>query len=384
MHCFQHDPASRPGLESPQMTRPNNPWLGCETGLASGTIDEREDAPARGNGRLSTMFGNVTFDQSPVIGASLEDLDLVEVEQHLTACRERGRYNGTASEPLEFLVEQRAVVEIERTVFPTVAGIMFFGHQPQRFMPFATAKLAHYLGSQISSNEVRHIEEYAGTVRQQADRAVEYLGSHIERGYILDGGAKRIERPQYPPTALRELTVNALAHRDYTMLGSSTRIAMFPNRIEWASPGTLPAGITPDNILTEQFARNPYLTQLLYQAGYVEAYGQGLDTVFNVLADQALPLPEMRESSNTFVISITGHTPLGIGADRLSGLTDPQLRIVALLRQQSLSGGDLIRAMEPRSERSVQNDLRALIELGVIERIGRARGIKYTLISEAR
>ena len=116
----------------------------------------------------------------------------------------------------------------------------------------------------------------------------------------------------------------------------------------------------------------------------MEAYGQGLDTVFNVLADQGLPLPEMRESSNTFVISLTGHTPLGIGADRLSGLTDPQLRIVALLRQQSLSGGDLIKAMEPRSERSVQNDLRALIELGVIERIGRARGIKYTLISEVR
>ena len=80
-----------------------------------------------------------------------------------------------------------------------------------------------------------------------------------------------------------------------------------------------------------QLARNPHLTKLLYQRGYVEAYGQGLDTVFNLLRDQGLADADDEETGNAFMIAVDGHTPTGIGADRLSQLTDPQLQIVALL-----------------------------------------------------
>ena len=212
-------------------------------------------------------------------------------------------------------------------------------------------------------------------------RQGKFLRSHIERGYVLERSTQRQERPQYPPTVLRELTVNAIAHRDYTIMASTIRIAMFPNRIEWSSPGSLPAGITPENILDMQYARNPHLTQLLYQRGYVEAYGQGFDTVFNLLRAHQMPLPLMRDVGNTFVVSIEGQAPLGIASERLSGLTDPQLQIVGLLRQRSRSAPELYDALSPRSERAIQYDLRTLMELGLIERLGRARGITYTLSS---
>ncbi len=330
---------------------------------------------------MAGLFGTITFDQTPVIGATLEDIDLRDVEQHIRYSHEQSRYQGLATEPIPYLLEHHAVAEIEKATIPTVAGILFFGLQPQRFLPYATSKLAHYRGNAINSNEVRHIQEYVGNVRQQVDQSVEYLSSHIERGYVLDGRAQRQERPQYPPTALRELTVNAVAHRDYTVMGSSIRIAMFPNRVEWISPGTLPAGITPDNILAMQIARNPHLTKLLYQRGYVEAYGQGLDTVFNLLRDQGLPTPTMQETGNAFSIAVQGHAPTGIDVDRLSQLTDPQLQIIALLRQRSRSATEIYAALAPRSERSLQYDLKLLQEQGLILRQGKGRAITYSLLT---
>lgn len=329
---------------------------------------------------MTALFGSTTFDQTPVVTTTLEDLDLQAVVQHLDYARMQGRYRGDAADPVTFLMEQRAVVEIESAVIPTVAGILFFGKQPQRHLPYATTKLARYRGNEINANEVHHIDEYSGNVRQQIDRVVAYLNDHIERGYALDGGAQRVEQPQYPPTALRELTVNAVAHRDYTIMASSIRIAMFQNRIEWSSPGSLPSGVTLENILDMQFARNPHLAQLLYQSGYVEAYGQGLDTVFNMLQAQYLPLPTMRESGSMFVIGIEGHQPTGLDAEQLASLTEPEHQIVSVVRsRRSATTQDVIEALAPRSERSVQYDLKRLVERGVLKRIGRGRATAYML-----
>ena len=327
-----------------------------------------------------TLFPPPTFDQSPVVTTTMDDLDLDDVARHIERAHATSRYQGPTTEPIPFLLEQRAAVEVESTIIPTVAGILFFGRQPQRVLPYATIKLAQYYGDDINSNDVRHIDEYAGNIRQQIDRVVAYLNDHIERGYVLTGSAQRQERPQYPPSALRELTVNAIAHRDYTVLGSATRVAMFRNRIEWSSPGKLPQGITPDNILEMQFARNPYLAQLLYQGGYVEAYGQGIDTVFNELRDHGLALPTMREVGNTFIIGIEGHQRISIATEQLAGLTDPQLHIVTLVqRRRSVNARELIAALPLRSERSIQYDLKQLVERGVLQRVGKGRSISYML-----
>src|SRR5688572_12977949 len=111
---------------------------------------------------MASLFGTITFDQTPVIGAILEDIDLQDVERHIRYCHEQDRYQGMTEAPIPFLIEHQAVVEIEKTVIPTVAGVLFFGIHPQRFLPYASIKLAHYRGNAINSNDVRHIQEYVG------------------------------------------------------------------------------------------------------------------------------------------------------------------------------------------------------------------------------
>lgn len=327
------------------------------------------------------------FDETPVEGTTLDDLELQEAETHLDQALRANRYPGEARTPLDMLIEQHAVVPHGDTYIPTVAGMLIFGRYPQRHLPHATVSLAHYHGNIIHSGQVRHFQEYGGTIPQQFMRVAGYLSSSMNTGYkLVAGQLQRIEIPQYPALALRELTVNALVHRDYQINDTATRISMFQNRIDWISPGELVEGVTIETILHQQKARNPTLLRLLFQRSFVERIGQGLDTVFDECERVGLPTPTMRLAFGAFTISITGHELIGAGAHRPQ-LSETQIDIVDLLqsdRGRSINVTDVVSYFadvrkRPRSKRAIQEDLKALVDAGIIERIGNSVASTYIL-----
>ncbi len=327
------------------------------------------------------------FDETPVDGTTLDDLDLHEAEQHLQQALRVNRYPGEARTPLDMLVEQHAVVQQGDTYVPTVAGLLVFGRYPQRHLPHATVSLAHYQGNIVHSGQIRHFQDYGGTIPQQFMRVAGYLSSSMNSGYkLVAGQLQRVEIPQYPVLALRELTVNALVHRDYQIVDTATRIAMFQNRIDWTSPGELVEGVTIETILHQQKARNPTLLRLLFQRSFVERIGQGLDTVFDECERAGLPVPSMRQNFGAFTISITGHELIGASSNRPQ-LSETQIDIVDLLqndRRRSVNVADIVSYFadvrkRPRSKRAVQEDLKALVEAGIVERIGNSVASTYIL-----
>lgn len=318
------------------------------------------------------------FDQQPVADTSIDvDLDIKEVEEHLNHAKRVNRYQGHALSVEEMLLEQRAVTNVDGKLVPTVAGLLFFGRWPQRHLPHATVSLVHYRGNTINSADVIHFQEYTGTIRQQIDLVVAYLTGTMKYGYkLIQGKPQRTEYPQYPLVALRELTINALAHRDYEIETSAIRIAMFANRIEWTNPGELMEGVTIETIRDQQKARNRTLLQFLFQRSYVERIGQGLDTVFDECAKADLPEPLMRQAHGNFTVSITGHDLVG-GSTSLPGLKEHHIAIINILQQedQPLALPDIVSKVnevlpKERSKRSVQEDMRLLVQAGIVERIG--------------
>lgn len=57
---------------------------------------------------------------------------------------------------------------------------------------------------------------------------------------------ERVDDPLYPPTALREALANAVCHRDYSIGGGSVAVAIYDDRLEITSSGTLHFGLTAD------------------------------------------------------------------------------------------------------------------------------------------
>ncbi len=95
---------------------------------------------------------------------------------------------------------------------------------------------------------------------------------------------------QYPKEVVRELLINAIAHKKFTISGDIF-IEVYPDRMVITNPGSLPLGITKDNILHERHRRNPHLIQTLSDLKLMEGEGSGYDLVFEKLVRDAKPLP---------------------------------------------------------------------------------------------
>jgi predicted HTH transcriptional regulator len=127
-----------------------------------------------------------------------------------------------------------------------------------------------------------------------------------------------------------------------------------------------------------QYSRNPTLARFLYQAGFVEEFGQGLNTVFNLMREQELPVPELRDIGSAFIVSVKGHLPLSIWTEQLAALPPHHQTLMRYALQNGSvnlqQAGTLLRN---RGDRSLQNDLRKLAEMGLLEKVGAARATAY-------
>jgi predicted HTH transcriptional regulator len=333
-----------------------------------------------------------SIDALPVQGAGVELLDLGLVAAHVAAAQERGRYQGPP-DPLAYLLQRGGAVEVAGTQYATLAGLLCFGRDPQALFPQAVVDLGHYYGGATIATELVHIDKnIGGTLFAQLERVERYLWANSRHGMTLeDESIQRVERHEYPRAVLREITVNMLAHRDYTSAGSACRVQLFRDRIEWINPGGLPDGVGLDSLLTVQVSRNPVILTVLYESGYVEAFGQGLDTVIAVLQREGMRFPIFDDLGAFFQVTIFGNDPWS-RPEPLSGeraarpaqalvLTEGQSRVLALLRQQGqLSSTAIQEQLSDRAERTIQHDLKVLVDAGLVTVVGKARAARYEVV----
>lgn len=324
-----------------------------------------------------------SVDSLPVRTTTADLLDLDRVAAHIVEATARRRYRGP-TDPLGYLLHKRCLVAVGGETYATLAGILCFGRQPQATFPTALVDIGRYRGIEAVSYDVAHLEKgIGGTIFDQLARIEEYLAATMNRGMTLDTHSfQRIEVPEYPYAVIRELCVNMLVHRDYLNFLTNARIQIFRNRIEWISPGGLPNGITVENLLQEQAARNPVILSVLYEAGFVEAFGQGLDTVVAVLKQEEMLPPRFEDTGASFIVAVYGRDMTMLDGQSLGGLSDSQRMMLTYVRAQGEVSPRQLREMFPdRSERSIQRDIRTLIEEGYAEQVGGTRSLVYRALN---
>jgi ATP-dependent DNA helicase RecG len=181
--------------------------------------------------------------------------------------------------------------------------------------------------------------------------------------------------PTFDEVPVREVLLNAVAHRDYR-LGGSIFVRQYARRLEVVSPGGLPSGITIDNILDQQNPRNRRLAEALARCGLIERSGQGLNLMFESAIRQGKPLPDFAGT--------TGHQVKVI----LEGLVQSPA-FVRFLEQlcsstsYSFSTYDFLALDYVHREQALPDHLKdripALISAGAVESVGRGRGTRYIL-----
>ena len=147
----------------------------------------------------------------------------------------------------------------------------------------------------------------AGVVvgQQVGERTVEELSAELRR---IDPPAfptvERIDEPLYPPLATREALANALCHRDYSIGGGSVGIAVYDDRLEVTSSGSLHFGLTPEKLFVPHESRpwNPLIARTFYRRGIIEEWGSGTLKMAELTSSAGLPVPEIEDEGGAVTV----------------------------------------------------------------------------------
>lgn len=213
-----------------------------------------------------------------------------------------------SAEPATWLQSQRLVVNNRATV----AALLLFAEDPQSLLPKRSAiKLLRYKTKSEGERDYLAFTPLTieGCLYRLVYDAVEKAKSVLEGTEKL--GVNGLEKISYPEEALHEIITNAVLHRDYS-IPADIQVRIFDNRVEIESPGRLPGHVTAENILTEQFARNPKIVRLInkFPDPPNKDVGEGMNTVFEVMEKLRLKPPIIEERENSVVV-ILRHESLG-------------------------------------------------------------------------
>lgn len=344
--------------------------------------------PAHALRQLLLERGAVGWERQPA-DATLADLDREKIRRYVA------RIGPAAEEDALGWLERRGCV-VRRdssdpsarltadTAVPTNAGLLLFARDVERHLPQCEITLLRYRGVEMSDEFERL--DVRDTLPEQARRAERWLIDHMRTGSRMVG-LERQDWIEYPPAVVREILINAIAHRDYAVRGESIRIALFADRLECYSPGRLPGHVTIDNLRDERYSRNEVLVQVLSDLGLIERLGYGIDRVLKHMAEAGLPPPQFRETAAGFLVTLQGHAVAEAaqqGQDTAQwlrmGLNQRQIAALLWLAEHRRITNREYREITPDiSDETVRRDLADLVERGLLLRIGDRRGTYYIL-----
>lgn len=268
---------------------------------------------------------------------------------------------------------------------PTICGALLFCEYPQQWIPQSSVVFAKFLGKtpRGESGLAGYIrrEELTGSLPRLIESAWNLIWSEMAVSAVVKG-LEREETFEYPQFAVREAIVNAICHRDYRLKGRRIEIRMYSDRLEVISPGGLPAFITVDNIKDEHFSRNPRLVNGLFQWGYIEELGLGIDRMMEVMKQAGHPLPDFDAHPHSFAVTLynTREKQLRIPTEINREPNHRQsLALEYIKKNGSITNREYRNICEGVSAETLRLDLVDMVERGLILKVGSKKGTYYIL-----
>lgn len=181
--------------------------------------------------------------------------------------------------------------------FPTVLSIIFFGNPGLSKYDYFNIRISKFNGSNY--NDIAESKEFTIPLFPKIDEIIAVLKSYVKRTSVLDG-ARRIEKTVIPEFALREIIINAIVHKDYS-IKSSIKINVFDDKIEVINPGVLFGNLDIEDLgkgISE--CRNRKIVKIFRKFGFMEELGTGIKRIINLFLEQNLKPPVFKEQGRYF------------------------------------------------------------------------------------
>lgn len=324
-----------------------------------------------------------SWDDIPVFGATIDDIDRNAVDYFLQCSIKAGRMdeeeaNASTGNVLRNLGLLTTNGEVKN------AAILLFGKHVGQFFPSVIFKIGRFHTDE-SDLIVQDVIE--GNIIQMASRVVDTLRTKYLLSPIHYEGLQRVEQLEVPEKALRELVYNAIAHKDYA--GPAIQMRIYDRSIELWNYGLLPEELTPADLLKKHssYPRNHNIANVFYKAGFVESWGRGYKKIAEEFDRAKMPLPIIEETGGGVMAIIQRKTMDEVIAERGSNvgdmsetnvgdlsetkLTARQRVIISIIQSNPAVSAKQMSVTLSVTSRTIERDLSVMQKAGIIRHEGK-------------
>ncbi len=245
-----------------------------------------------------------TFDAAPCLGSTLEDLDLDAFQNtyrreavDAEVIRENGRSVEAQLAALRFYNPIRQC--------PTNAGVLMFGKDPLNFFPGAYIQFARFEAQHLEDGPPAEEKQFTGPLMVVLRELDIFVKARFTQRPIQDSALRERLIWDYPETAVREILMNAVVHRDYQFNRPIT-VYFFNDRIEVQNTGGL-YGLAQTFFPSLNDYRNPIIAEAMKPLGYVNRFGYGIRTAKRSMEDNGNPPIEFTPAQHHFLALLRKH-----------------------------------------------------------------------------
>lgn len=347
-----------PGANKPYYLKKPGPEDGIFVRV--GSTNRKTDS--QGTAELRRQARNISLDQEIDLSFDCDILDMRLLEKFI-------ELRGLKAKPgLNYFVKIKAAQRYDHTCHPTIGGILLFCSTLPDEYSYAKFRVSRFKAENradlINSTTIND------GLLVMPEKVMDFVQLYMEKKIEISA-LRRKEDYDIPLPAIREGILNAICHRDYSITGSDNKLDIFSDRIEITSPGTLPFGITLQDLgegISE--VRNRLIVKILREAGYVEQLGTGIMRIKEACRTNALPEPKFEETGNFFKVTIF--------SSRLALLPDLE-DVYELIRQGApLSSREIAEKLNIHQNTALKR-LRQLEEKGLIYKQGSGPRVRYSI-----
>ena len=315
-----------------------------------------------------------SWDDIPVYGATLDDIDRNAIDYFLQCSIKAGRMDESKN-----------------------AAILLFGKHVGQFFPSAVFKIGRF---HTDESDLIIQDVIEGNLIQMASRVMEVLRTKYLLSPIHYEGLQRIEQLEIPDKALRELIYNAISHKAYN--GPAIQMRIYDRSIELWNYGLLPKELTPAALLQKHssYPRNHNIANVFYKAGFVESWGRGFKKIAEEFERASLPLPTIEENGGGVMaivqrktideviaerdgdvgVNVGDMSETNVGNMSESELSERQLNIISMIKENPFVTGKEMSETMSVTQRTIERDLSVLQKAGIIRHEGRVNAGVWVIL----
>lgn len=306
---------------------------------------------------------------------SIEEIDKGTVKTFVNLAVESKRLTGLSLKDSVDVILSKLGLMVDGKL--TNGAILLFSKNPQKYFVNLCVRIGRF------KTEATIIDDKwaIGNLFKQFEETENILKQLISVKYEINDFYRK-DIWDYPISALREVVLNALIHRDYFNVANFILIKVYDDRIWFYNPGRLTEGITIGELKEQHgsFLRNPLIGKVFYLAGLIEQYGSGTVRIVEWMKGAGLPEPEYREGKDGFSVYFYKDIYTEENLRKMS-LSDRQIKAVEFVKERGKITNKQYQKLSNISKPTATRDLADLVEKDVFNSEGKGkRDIHYTLI----